>query len=459
MLGEVCKPRSVVAFRPSFAFCTSFDFRASYPRLGSHSLAHRGFAIGVLLSAALAASPPAWAADEWTRFRGPNGLGAISTMDFPAELSERHVAWRIELGGKGHSSPIVAQEWVFVASADPETGNQLVQCFQRQDGREVWRREAPGRIFPKHEFNSFASSTPAWADGTLFYTWATPEHLRVIAMRGASGETIWERDLGPFVSQHGFGASPIVFEDLLIVPNEQDGESFIAALDVRDGQIRWMTPRRSEKAAYSTPTVFRPDQGDPQLIFTSWAHGVYAVEPRSGKPLWELPVFHNRTVGSPLLVGGLVFASSGEGGIGREMFAVRVGLPDQKREPAVAYEIRGSLPYVTTPIARDGLVFLLYDRGAMTCLEAESGEVVWRQRLSGEFFSSPIRLGDKLYLLSRGGEMFVVAAERQFRLLGGYDFGEPSHATPAAAEGELFVRTERHLIKLQAAARPHDSDR
>lgn len=459
MLGAVCNPRSDYAFCLRFAFCTSSAFRASYPHLGSHSLANRGFAIGVLLAALLAASPLAWAADEWTRFRGPNGEGAVSTMDFPAELSERHVAWRIELGGKGHSSPIAAQEWVFVASADPETGNQLVQCFHRQDGREVWRREMLGQVFPKHEFNSFASSTPAWADGTLFYAWATPEHLRVIALREASGETIWERDLGPFVSQHGFGASPIVFEDLLIVPNEQDGESFIAALDVRDGHTRWMTPRRSEKAAYSTPTVFRPDQGNPQLIFTSWAHGVYALEPRSGKPLWELPVFHNRTVGSPLLVGDLVFASSGEGGIGREMFAVRVGLPDGKREPTVAYEIRGSLPYVTTPIARDGLVFLLYDRGAMSCLEVESGEVVWRQRLSGEFFSSPIRVSDNLYLLSRGGEMFVVAAERQFRLLGRYDFGEPSHATPAAAEGELFVRTERHLIKLQAATRPRDSDR
>jgi len=425
-------------------------FRFGRRRVRVRSFPHRQWAVVILLVAFLPVTLSAWAADEWTRFRGPNGQGAIPSWDFPANLSENHVAWRVRLAGTGHASPIVAQGSVFVASADAETGKQLVQCLDLRDGREVWRHEAPGQVFPKHQFNSFASSTPTWSGGTLFYAWATPEQLRVIALRGTSGETIWQRDLGAFISQHGFGASPMVFDDLLIVPNEQDGESFITALDVRDGHTRWVTPRRSEKAAYSTPTLFRPAQGDPQLIVTSWAHGVYALDPRSGTALWELPVFHNRTVGSPLLVGDLVFASAGEGGIGREMVAVRLGLPEKQREPAVAYDIRGSLPYVTTPVARNGLVFLLYDKGAMTCLEAESGDVVWRQRLSGEFFSSPICLGDKLYLLSRAGEMFVVAADRRFRLLGGYDFGEPSHATPAAADGALYVRTEQHLIKLQS---------
>ncbi len=417
---------------------------------GVRRLFARWTAVVLLPAALLPTTLAVWAADEWTRFRGPNGQGSIPLCDFPAALSENHVAWRVSLAGTGHASPIVADGCVFVASAAPATGEQFVQCLDARDGREIWRYQAPGQVFPKHAFNSFASSTPTWSAGTLFYAWATPEHLRVIALRSSSGAMIWQRDLGPFVSQHGFGASPTVFEDLLIVPNEQDGESFIAALDVRDGHTRWMTPRRSEKAAYSTPTLCRPEQGDPQLIFTSWAHGVYALDPRTGNALWELPVFHNRTVGSPLIVGDLVFASSGEGGIGREMVAVRLGLPEKQREPAVAYEIRGSLPYVTKPIAGNGLVFLLYDKGALTCLETESGDVVWRQRLSGEFFSSPICLGDKLYLLSRAGEMFVVAADRQFRLLGGYDFGEPSHATPAAADGALYVRTEQHLIKLQS---------
>lgn len=443
---DVRRPRSGLAFH-------SGSWREGIRRLFA-----RPTAVVTLLAALLPTTLSVWAADEWTRFRGPNGQGSVATWNFPAALSENNVAWRVALAGQGHSSPIVADGCVFVASADPATGEQLVQCLDQRDGREIWRYQAPGQVFPKHAFNSFASSTPTWAGGTLFYAWATPEHLRVIALRGSSGEMIWQRDLGPFISQHGFGASPIVFEDLLIVPNEQDGESFIAALDVRDGHTRWMTPRRSEKAAYSTPTLFRPGQGDPQLILTSWAHGVYALDPRTGKSLWELPVFHNRTVGSPLIVGDLVFASSGEGGIGREMVAVRLGLPQKQREPAVAYEIRGSLPYVTTPVASNGLVFLLYDKGAMTCLEAESGDVVWRKRLSGEFFSSPICLGDKLYLLSRAGEMFVVAADRQFRLLGGYDFGEPSHATPAAADGALYVRTEQHLIKLQSTV-PADKPR
>ncbi|MGQ9503996.1 MAG: outer membrane protein assembly factor BamB family protein [Thermogutta sp.] len=393
-------------------------------------------------------------ATGWWRFRGPNGTGVCDLYQFPANIAPENIVWKIALDGVGHSSPVAANGRVFVASADPEQGKQILAAYSIDSGKMIWQRSLPGEVFPKHAFNSFASSTPTLDEERLFYAWATPKSLQVVAIEQKSGKILWNTDLGPFVSQHGFGASPIVYGELLILPNEQDGESFIVALDCESGTIRWKTPRKSEKAAYSTPTILRIAGMKDQLVLTSWAHGVASLDPQSGKPLWELPIFHHRTVGSPLVVDDLIVASSGEGGIGREMFVVRAGIPETGRQPKIHYEIRGSLPYVTTPVAYQGLLYLLFDKGIIICQNVDDGQVFWKQRIPGEYFSSPLVLGGKLYCLSRSGTLVVLATGKEYQLLGQYDFGEATHATPAVADGLLLIRTLKTVFAIKAANRP-----
>lgn len=390
----------------------------------------------------------------WPRFRGPNGLGVCDLYEFPAQIEPGNLAWQIELDGVGHASPVVAHGRVFIASANPETGEQILAAYATKDGHLLWRHRLPGKTFPKHAFNSFASSTPALDETRLYYAWATPESLQLVAMQQENGEIVWTKDLGPFVSQHGFGASPIVYKDTVILPNEQDGESFIVALECATGNIRWKTPRRSEKAAYSTPTIFQKAGIKDQLILTSWAHGIASLDPETGTPLWELPIFHNRTVGSPLVVGDLIVASSGEGGIGREMFVVRAGIPETGRKPELHYEIRGSLPYVTTSVAYKGLLYLLFDKGILICQRLNDGQSLWKERIPGEYFSSPLVLGGKLYCLSRSGTLVVLATGEKYQMLGQYDFGDPTHATPAVADGLLLVRTQSHLFAVKSIKSP-----
>ena len=257
-----------------------------------------------------------------------------------------------------------------------------------------------------------------------------------------------ERNLGPFVAEHGFGTSPLVFEDLLIVPNEQDGSSSIDALECQNGNARWHTERRTKKAAYSTPCIFQPENGKPQLILTSWAHGVSSIDPRTGKSSWEMPLFTNRVVGSPIIASGLIFAAAGTGGVGRQMFAIRPGDPEYGREPQVAYEIKGPIPYVVTPVAKDSLVFLWNDQGIVTCLDAPTGKIHWRERLGGDYFGSPVRVGDRLYCISRKGEMVVLAAAEQYRLLARFDLGERSQSTPAVTGDTMFIRTLTRLMAI-----------
>lgn len=386
--------------------------------------------------------------EVWPRFRGPNGCGLYEGYEFPDVIREEHVLWKIGLGGSGHSSPVIGHGRVFVASSSGQTGEQILEAFDLLTGKPLWTRRLPGKVYPNHEFNSFASSTPALDGERLYYAWANPESLRVIALRQADGTPVWEVDLGPFVSQHGFGASPIVYRDLVILPNEQDGESFVVALESQSGRIRWKTPRRTQKAAYSTPCLLTAGP-DPQLILTSWAHGIASLDPQTGVPLWELALFHNRTVGSPLVVGDFIVASSGEGGIGREMYVIQAGKVPGNPEPKTVYEVRTSIPYVPTPVASGGRLYLLYDKGIMTCLDLKSGSVLWRQRIPGEYFSSPLLLGSKIYCISRSGTLLVLRAGDRFELLGTTELGEGTHSTPAAADGVLVIRTFTKLLAVK----------
>jgi outer membrane protein assembly factor BamB len=185
------------------------------------------------------------------------------------------------------------------------------------------------------------------------------------------------------------------------------------------------------------------------VILSSLSHGITSLDPLSGKLNWELPVFHkNRVVGSPTVAAGLIFAAAGVAGAGRETVAVRPGDPDRGVEAKVAYNVQGSLPYVPTPVGRGSLVFLWNDQGVVTCLDGPTGKVRWRERVGGDYFGSPVRLGDRLYCISRDGKLVVLAAADKFQLLARIDLGERSHSTPALADGILYLRTVSHLMAL-----------
>ncbi len=384
----------------------------------------------------------------WPRFRGPNGAGHSEATTIPAYWTTKDYRWRVKLPGIGYSSPVICGDRLFVSCAMEEDATQIIRCLRTSDGGLIWKRSFESSTHPKHRFNCYASSTPALDAENVYHCFATPERYTLLALDQQKGREVWRRDLGPFEAQHGFGASPIVFEDLVIVANEQDGASSIVALDCRTGNTRWKADRRTEKAAYSTPCVYQPGDGPAQLILSSWAHGISSLDPHSGKWNWEQAVFRHRVVGSPVIASGLIFGCCGTGGVGRQMIAVRPGNPATGVESEVVYEVKGSLPYVCTPVAYGDLLFAWFDRGVVTCLDAPTGEIIWRERIGGEYFGSPVRVGDRLYCISREGEMVVLAASRQFRELGRIDLEERSNSTPAVAGGVMYIRTVAHLMAI-----------
>lgn len=408
-------------------------------------MTYRRSVLPVVFGLTLIFTSPAFG-QNWPRFRGPNGEGVSEATTIPVRWTSEDYRWRVELPGIGYSSPVIWGDRVFTTSAEEGNATQMIHCLRTSDGGSIWKRDFASTTHPKHQYNCYASSTPALDADHVYFCFATPEKYTVMALTQSEGREVWRRDLGPFESQHGFGASPMLFDDLVILPDEQDGASSVVALDRATGEIRWQVERRTEKAAFATPCIYQPETGPPQLILSSWAHGISSLDPRTGKLNWEQAVFKYRVVGSPAMAAGLIFGCCGGGGVGRQMFAVRPGNPATGAESEVAYEVKGSLPYVCTPVAYGDLLFAWFDRGVVTCLDAPTGEIVWRERVGGDYFGSPVRVADRLYCISREGEMVVLAAAREFKELARIDLEERSNSTPAIADGVMYLRTGSHLM-------------
>jgi outer membrane protein assembly factor BamB len=357
------------------------------------------------------------------------------------------------LAGIGHSSPVVWGEQIFVTSTLDDEGSRIIQCLKAADGSSIWQQSFKATPFDLGNSTTYDTASPTVDEKRVYMAWGTPSEYIVVALDKREGKEAWRRDLGPFNGDHGYGASPVLFEDMLILSNDQTGPSSTFALDCLTGKTRWRVNRRMVKTAYSTPVIYQPEDGPPQLILACSAHGVSSLDPYSGKVHWELAdVFGDiRVVGSPVVAAGMIFAQCGGGRGGKRMIAVKPGNPAEGIEAQVAYDVDGSLPYVPTPVTRGNLLFFISDSGVASCIDAPSGKLLWRERVGGNYFGSPVRIGDRIYCMSRAGEMVVLAAADEYRLVGRIDLEEPSHSTPAVANGVMYLRTFSHLIAVGGA--------
>jgi outer membrane protein assembly factor BamB len=392
-------------------------------------------------------------ADNWERFRGPNGAGQSDAASIPSEWTAQNVLWRRPLPGIGHGSPVIWGDRVFVMSGDGATGDQIVNAIDARSGTPLWQRQFDASSYGMHQFNSYASSTPAVDSDHLYVMWLADDGIQLAALTH-NGENVWRRNVGPFLEKHGFGKSPIVVDDLVIAVTDSEAESAIVAFDRESGDVRWKLPRESGTAAFATPCLLDPSAAPHEklLLTASTASGLTAIEAATGKIAWQglrdaLPV---RCVTSPIVANGLVFISSGQGGNGKYLVAARPGTADSG--PSEAYRLQQGIPNVPTPVVAGDLLFLWHDRGVVQCHDVSTGEQHWRERVGGDFHSSPLRIGDRIFCASRGGEMVVLAADKKFKLLARNPLDEPCVATPAVANDRLYVRTESTLLCIGAPA-------
>jgi len=384
---------------------------------------------------------------SWSRFRGSDGSGVLPQCRVRLPWSEAQVT-KIPLPGTGNGSPAIWGEFAYVMAADVDSATRRVVAVDLQSHTIAWTKEYASVPHRLHQFSSYASSTPC-VDATGVYTaWGDPERV-VIKRFSHAGEEIWSRDVGRYVSQHGFATSPMRVDDLLILLDSQDaeeldpgvapGEDRMLALDAASGEIVWETPLPTRRVCYGLPAVREVD-GRKELVCATTGMGIFGMDLASGKVLWSHDCFQQRVCASMLLSGPLAIASHGSGG-GRDNLLVAYDM-DQQRE---RFRIQRAAPYVPTPVVAGELLFLWSDAGIVTCVRLSDGEVRWSQRIGGNFYSSPVILGDALVNVSDTGTVTILAASEGFRKLGSIETGEVVRSTMAAAVDKLLLRTEEAL--------------
>jgi len=341
---------------------------------------------------------------------------------------------------------------IFVTAADSKSGKRYLLARSAVDGKELWTKEVEADRYKTHNRNSLATSSPVADAERVYFCWATPDQYLVLALDHA-GQQVWQADLGPYPSGHGFGVSPIRVDDLLIAPNEPDGDGALIALDCKSGAVRWKTPRHGKNATYSTPCVLERPGRDKELIFTNWQHGITGVDVQTGKVNWEISVFEvnkqERAIVSPLLAGDLVIGTCGFTASIKHLVAVRPGEPKTGTAPREVWRLERATPHMPTPLVKGEYLYICTEQGVVSCVRIDTGKSVWQERLKGTYSASLVGAGDQLYCVSDAGDVTVIKAGTTFEVLGQGPLGEATQATPAIAGGRLIFRTERHLLAVR----------
>ena len=392
---------------------------------------------------------------EWTRFRGPNGQGISSAQTIPVKWTQEDYNWKVKLPGGGHSSPVAWKDKIFVTSGDEETDCGTILAVSVSDGQTLWQKEYALGSYRMNRLNCYAATSPTVDADHVYVLWPA-SNKTILAALDHTGNEVWKRTFEGVHSRHGAGGSPVVFEDIVVFTHEQeqgsnDVDSTWIAVDRKTGQTRWRLQReRSSKMSYSTPCAYQFGTDKPQLVFTSYAHGITGMDLRTAEVVWEAKsAFGDRVVSSPVIAGELIIGTCGEGGSGRRLIAIQPGKGDKTTEPKEVYRIEGSsATYVPTALAIEGLLFTVHDQGHISCLKSATGEQLWREKPAGRFYGSPVYVGGNLYCITIAGEVVVTKAAPSYELLAVNPLGEKSHATPAIAGGRMYLRTYSHLISI-----------
>ena len=404
-------------------------------------------------------------ADNWERFRGPNGDGVARDKNIPIEFSAtENVRWKIKLDGIGHSSPIVLGDRVFLQSAPADGSSRSLHCFDAKTGDQIWKRGIPGTKVKFRFDSSHASATPV-TDGTAVYIPYWDGKDIILTAYDFKGEKLWDRNLGEFVSQHGAGSSPIIYKDLVIFSMDKDAfrnttdktgpvanPSTLYAFNKKTGKTVWEAPREAVRACYSAPFLIEKPGMAPELIVTSTS-AITSYEPETGKPnwywTWTFAKDPLRTIAATAYADNRLFACSGDGSGERLMVGVELkGTGKNTRAEQIWSNPKAKEPpYVTCPLVKGDFVYLVGDLGVIACVVAKTGKKAWTEKIDAKFYASPVMIDDKIYACTDTGDVYVFAAEPQgYRQLARNRIGGVIRATPAVANGALYIRTEDSLF-------------
>jgi outer membrane protein assembly factor BamB len=381
--------------------------------------------------------------DYWPRWRGPSGQGYVEGSGYPDRWSDtENVLWKVRVPGSGNSSPIVWSDRIFLTSAY-EGGRRLsLLAFDRSNGKLLWESPIPQKgVEHAHRKNGHASATPV-TDGKLVYASFGAHGLVAFDF---DGEIVWHRQVVTLDNYHGSAGSPILYKNTVILYQDHQGDSFVAAFDKRTGETTWWT-ERTTRTGWGTPIVIRASGRD-ELIVSS-QNEVNAYDPNSGNLLWAAKGNKVEVIPTPTVGHGLVFCSSGRAG---PTLAIRPGGKGDVTETHVVWQSAKGSPFVPSTIIVGDYLYMVNDMvSVVTSYEAKTGKLMFQGRLGApqrEGFSvSPVSFDGKVFFTNDIGETFVLEVGPEFKLLHVNRLNARTLASPALVDGRWYFRTESELI-------------
>jgi outer membrane protein assembly factor BamB len=394
-------------------------------------------------------------AENWPEFRGPTAQGLSTAGGVPVRwTASEGIAWKQAIPGSGWSSPVLGGDRIYLTSAVTQDSGEVslrVLCLNAADGKIIWDVEAirPEAAAAKvvHQKNSLASPT-AILDGDRLYVHFG--HMGTAAL-DLAGRVLWRQTNLKYPPMHGNGGSPALVGDLLVYSADGSENAMVVALNRADGQVKWKTPREGgakQVFSFSTPLVIEVD-GARQIISPASGY-VGAYDPRDGREIWRVKYGEGfSVVPRPVFAQGLLYVCTGYMRAAVMAIDPREASGDVTAAPNVRWKFDRGVPLTPSPLVVGNELFFVSDSGVATCLDARTGETRWSQRLGGAFSASPVYADGRVYFLNETGVTSVIKAGPKYELLATNDLRERALASPAVAEGALFLRTESHLWRIK----------
>ena len=416
-------------------------------------------------------------AENWPNWRGPRATGVSSESSLPETWSDStNVAWRTPLSGAGVSSPIVWGDVVYVtsqvgsgsSSVGPRLGQGadasdaerslasgprggavrfVIEALSATTGRRAWVHEvaAAGALPPVHDKHNLASASPVTDGRRVYAVFGTGQVVAV----DTSGREVWTRHLGKEFGgwdiNWGNGSSPVLHENALILACYHGASSYLIALDAATGKQLWKTDRPRGTTSYSTPVVVPAGQGS-ELIVNSNV-GIEAYDPVTGRALWHFNEPNQFPIPVAMHHDGVIYLSRGYRS--GPYAAIRPGGRGDISKTHVVWHVPTGAPYISSLVYYDGLIYMAGDVGVVTCVDAKTGERVWRERLGGIYTASPLAGDGRIYLFGEGGETVVLKAGRTPQVIARNRLKGRVLGSPAISEGRLIIRTDDDVVAVR----------
>lgn len=420
-------------------------------KLAANSL--RALTIRVVVFALLAGPSSFLAAEQWLEFRGGDGSGHSTAVGLPETWSvDDNVLWRSEIPGQGWSSAVSDGKHIYLTTAIPaEEGNAYALaliCLDAQSGKSVWQTKVFGQSddSPKiHKKNTYASPTPIIAGDRIVVHFGHEGTACV----STKGDLLWENRELKYPPVHGNGGSPVIVKDRIIFSCDAGSNPFVAGLDFNSGKLLWKTARSADatrKFSFSTPLVLNLN-GETQIV-SPGSDAVCGYD-LDGNEIWKVRYDGYSVVPKPVFANGLIYVCTGFNQ--PSLLAIRPGGEGDVTETHVEWSIKAQVPHTPSVIVVEDLLFMVSDKGVISCLEASSGEQVWRDRLDGNGFSASPIFGDgKIYFTSEDGVTSVVRPTREFSVIAKNKIEERTLASIGIVDQSLLLRTDAALYRISA---------